>query len=83
MAVLSALLVVGSFSLSIAELGFPLAIADSGDSPHTVTPAPFTYAPGQPTFTPPGVSSDQLIGAENPLISGKCNYYQLKITKRK
>lgn len=51
MAVLSGALVLGSFSLSIAEKGLPLALVETGAPTSTWTSAPITYAPGQPTFT--------------------------------
>lgn len=52
MAVLSSILILGSFTLSIAEIGSPFAVADSEDTTATRTRGPFTYEPGQPTFTP-------------------------------
>jgi hypothetical protein len=45
MAVLSSLLVLGSFSLSLVESGSALALLA------TETPTPAPYTPGQPTFT--------------------------------
>ena len=52
MAVLSSLLVLGSFSLSMLESGFALALVPTDTPTHTWTPAPaITLAPGEPTFT--------------------------------
>ncbi len=79
MAVLSSLLVLGSFSLSMIESGSALALLATDTPTSTQTEAPKTVPPGQPTFTATPTSPPTETPTLNPNCPPPAGWQQIQI----